>query len=303
MEVHLNRRRLKAKMEPFSWLTPSIILFLVFLVYPILFSVILSFFEWRGYSVAIFTKFIGFQNYIRLFQDGLYWQSFKNTIIIVLVVVFVQNGIALFLAMILYFGKFKYSNLIRALIFFPGVISAIIIGLVFRKFLELNGPINMLLKSIGLDMLAQPWLATKSLTIWIVSIVTTWQWVGYNMVIFYAGLQNVDNSLLEAAYIDGANMGQAIYKIVIPLLKPVIFLSMILNFIGGFRIYDIIWATTRGGPVHSSEVLTTYMYYQSFQSSGPSNMGYASTISVTLMFVVIIFAAIRIKFFAKDSSI
>lgn len=302
MDVYLNRRRLVRRMEPYSWLTPSIILFLIFLAYPIIFSIILSFFEWRGYSVDIFSKFIGFQNYARLFHDGLYWQSLKNTLIIVLVVVFIQNAIALFLALILYFGKFKYSNLIRALIFFPGVISAIVIGLVFRKFLELNGPINILLRSLGLDMLAQPWLATKSLTIWIVSIVTTWQWVGYNMVIFYAGLQNVENSLLEAAYIDGANMSQAIFKIVIPVLKPVIFLSMILNFIGGFRIYDIIWATTRGGPVHSSEVLTTYMYYQSFQSNGPSNMGYASTISVTLMFIVIIFAAIRIKFFTKESN-
>jgi len=303
MEINLNRRRLTKNLEPYSWLSPSIILFAIFLVYPIIFSIILSFFEWRGYSTAIFNQFIGFQNFIKLFKDGLYWQSLKNTLILVLVVVFIQNAIALFLALILYFGKFKYGNLIRAVIFFPGVISAIIIGLVFRKFLELSGPVNVLLKSMGLAALAQPWLATKSLTIWIVSIVTTWQWVGYNMVIFYAGLQNVDSSLLEAAYIDGASMGQAILKIVLPLLRPVIFLSMILNFIGGFRIYDIIWATTRGGPVHSSEVLTTYMYYQAFQSNGPSNMGYASAISVTLLLVVIIFAAVRIKFFAKEGGI
>ncbi len=303
MEAYLNRRKFSKQMEPYGWLSPSIILFLIFLAYPIIFSIALSFFEWRGYSVDIFSKFIGVQNYIKLFHDGLYWQSMKNTLILVLVVVFIQNAIALFLALILYFGKFKYGNLIRALIFFPGVISAIVIGLVFRKFLELNGPINTILRSLGLDMLAQPWLATKSLTIWIVSIITTWQWVGYNMVIFYAGLQNVENSLLEAAYIDGANLSQAISKIVIPLLKPVIFLSMILNFIGGFRIYDIIWATTRGGPVHSSEVLTTYMYYQSFQSNGPSNMGYASTISVTLTFIVIIFAVIRIKFFTKEGNV
>lgn len=303
MEIDLNRRRFAKNFGPYSWLSPSIILFGVFLIYPIVFSIILSFFEWRGYSADIFSNFIGFQNFIKLFHDGLYWQSLKNTLILVLVVVFIQNAAALFLALILYFGKFKYGNIIRAIIFFPGVISAIIIGLVFRKFLELSGPVNVLLKSIGLDALALPWLATKSLTIWIVSIVTIWQWVGYNMVIFYAGLQNVENSLLEAAYIDGASMTQAISKIVIPMLKPVIFLSMILNFIGGFRIYDIIWATTRGGPVHSSEVLTTYMYYQSFQSNGPSNMGYASAISVTLTLIVIIFAAVRIKFFAKDSSI
>jgi ABC-type sugar transport system permease subunit len=294
------RRLLKNQMEPYSWLTPSLILFLIFLVYPIIFSVILSFFEWRGYSIEIFSKFIGVQNYVRLFQDHLYWKSFGNTLILVMVVVFVQNGVALFLAITLYFGKFKYSNIIRALIFFPGVVSAIVIGLVFRKFLELTGPLNTLLKTIGLEKLALPWLATSAITIWIVSFIATWQWVGYNMVIFYAGLQNIDNSLMEAAYIDGAGVTQAIFKIVVPLMKPYIFLSMILNFIGGFRVYDIIWATTRGGPVHSSEVMTTYMYYQSFQSNGPSNMSYASTISVTLAIVVIIFAAVRIKFFAKE---
>jgi ABC-type sugar transport system permease subunit len=119
-------------------------------------------------------------------------------------------------------------------------------------------------------------------------------------VIFYAGLQSFDHTLLEAAFIDGASLQRAIFKIVLPLIKPVIFLSAVLNFIGGFRVYDIIWAMTRGGPVHASEVLTTYMYYQSFQSGGPSNMGYASTISVTLAIIVMLFAVIRIRFFAKE---
>ncbi|MBU4450516.1 MAG: sugar ABC transporter permease, partial [Actinobacteria bacterium] len=266
------------KTEPYFWLSPSIILLLIFLMYPIIFSVALSFFNWKGYSLEIFADFIGFQNYVKLVKDPLYWLSFRNTIFLVITVIFVQNAIALFLALIIYFGNFKYGNLIRALIFFPGVISAIVIGLVFRKFLELTGPVNTFLKLIGLDALAIPWLTNRNLTIWIVSFVTVWQWVGYNLVIFYAGLQSIDHSLLEAAFIDGANLQRSIFKIVLPLIKPVIFLSAVLNFIGGFRVYDIIWAMTRGGPVHASEVLTTYMYYQSFQSQGPSNMGYAATI-------------------------
>ena len=276
------------------------ILFLIFLLYPIIFSIVLSFFNWRGYDLNIFSSFAGFKNYIKLAGDSLYWLYLKNTIFLVLTVVIVQNGIALFLALIIYFGNFKYGNLIRALIFFTGVISAIVIGLVFRKFFELTGPINTLFISIGLDRLAIPWLTSKNLTIWIVSFVTTWQWVGYNLVIFYAGLQSIDHNLLEAAFIDGATLQRAIFKIVIPLIKPVIYLSAVLNFIGGFRVYDIIWAMTRGGPVHSSEVLTTYMYYQSFMSSGPSNMSYAATISVTLALIVMVFAAIRIKFFTKE---
>jgi ABC-type sugar transport system permease subunit len=300
MRNNFGRTMTLRKSEPYLWLSPSMILFLIFLLYPIIFSIILSFFNWRGYNLDIFGNFAGFQNYIKLAKDSLYWLSLKNTIFLVLTVVIVQNGIALFLALIIYFGNFKYGNLIRAIIFFPGVISAIVIGLVFRKFFELTGPINVLFQSIGLDQLAIPWLTNKNLTIWIVSFVTTWQWVGYNLVIFYAGLQSFDHTLLEAAFIDGASLQRAIFKIVLPLIKPVIFLSAVLNFIGGFRVYDIIWAMTRGGPVHASEVLTTYMYYQSFQSGGPSNMGYASTISVTLAIIVMLFAVIRIRFFAKE---
>lgn len=300
MRNNFGRTMTLRKSEPYLWLSPSMILFLIFLLYPIIFSIILSFFNWRGYNLDIFGNFAGFQNYIKLAKDSLYWLSLKNTIFLVLTVVIVQNGIALFLALIIYFGNFKYGNLIRAIIFFPGVISAIVIGLVFRKFFELTGPINVLFQSIGLDQLAIPWLTNKNLTIWIVSFVTTWQWVGYNLVIFYAGLQSFDHTLLEAAFIDGASLQIAIFKIVLPLIKPVIFLSAVLNFIGGFRVYDIIWAMTRGGPVHASEVLTTYMYYQSFQSGGPSNMGYASTISVTLAIIVMLFAVIRIRFFAKE---
>ncbi|KKL81951.1 hypothetical protein LCGC14_1989610, partial [marine sediment metagenome] len=168
--------------------------------------------------------------------------------------------------------------------------------LVFRKFLALDGAINQLLTGIGLGGLAQAWLSNTSLNIWIVSLVLVWQWVGYNLIIFYAGLQSIDNALLEASFIDGATLTRAIFKIVLPLMKPIILLCAMLNFIGGFRIYDMIWVMTRGGPVHSSEVLTTYMYYQSFQSNGPNDMGYASTVAILLTLIVLIFAVLRIRF-------
>ncbi len=290
---------LRKTMEPYFWLGPSLVLFLVFLLYPIVFSGILSFYDWNGYSKDIFVKFVGLKNYIHLTKDPLVWKSLKNTIFLVITVVFVQNGLALFLAIVIFYGNFKYDNLIRAIIFFPGVVSAIVIGLVFRKFLAIDGAINQILKGIGLSNLAQAWLSNTSLNIWIVSLVLVWQWAGYNLIIFYAGLQSIDNSLLEAAFIDGASLTKAILTIVLPLLKPIILLSAMLNFIGGFRIYDMIWVMTRGGPNHSSEVLTTYMYYQSFQSKGPSDMGYASTVAILLTVIVLIFAILRIKLTSK----
>ncbi len=303
MTINIFRnKRLHNKLEPYAWLSPSLILFLLFLLYPIGFSVILSFFDWNGYTKNIFTDFVGWKNYLHLIKDPLLWKSFRNTIFLVITVVFIQNAIALFLSLVIYFGKFKFGNLIRALIFFPGVISAIVIGLVFRKFLAIDGAINQFLEIIGLSGMEQAWLSNQSINIWIVSFVLVWQWTGYNLVIFYAGLQSVDQNLLEAAFIDGASLTRSIFNIVIPLMKPIIFLSAMLNFIGGFRIYDMIWVMTRGGPNHSSEVLTTYMYYQSFQSKGPSDMGYASTIAILLALIVIIFAIIRVRVVSRQEN-
>lgn len=303
MQKSLRYEPLNKKLEPYAWLIPSIVLFLLFLLYPIIFSVVLSFFDWNGYTKEIFANFIGLKNFLHLIKDPLVWKSFKNTIFLVVTVVFVQNGIALFLSIIIFFGNFRYDGLIRALIFFPGVVSAIVIGLVFRKFLAIDGAVNQLLERIGLSNFTQAWLSNQSLNIWIVSFVLVWQWAGYNLVIFYAGLQSIDLSLLEAAFIDGASLTRAILAIVLPLLKPIILLSAMLNFIGGFRIYDMIWVMTRGGPNHSSEVLTTYMYFQSFQSKGPSDMGYASAIAVLLSVIVLIFAIIRIKLVTQQKEV
>lgn len=293
---------LKERFDPFLWLAPAIVIFAIFLLFPIFFTFGLSLYSWQGYTKDIFIKFVGLKNYTKLIRDPLYWLSFKNTLILVVNVVFLQNAIALLLAIIIHFGEFRFSSLIRGLIFFPGFISAIIIGLVFRRFLALDGALNLLFKSLGLNSLVIPWLDRQGLTIWIVAFITVWQWTGYNMVIFYAGLQNIDNDLLEAALIDGASLAKAVFRIVIPLMRPVILLCAILNFIGGFRVYDIIWVTTRAGPVHSSEVLTTYMYYQSFQSRGPSDMSYASAIAVSLAVVVLIFAAVRVRFVSRSQS-
>ena len=302
MAVQGHTKTLKTKLEPFGWISPSIILFGLFLIYPMIFSVVLSFFDWSGYDRNPFKSFVGIENYADLIKDPLFWKSLQNTLILVFVVVFVMVAISMFLALIIFFGKFKFDNLIRAIIFFPGVVSQIIIGLVFRRILASDGLINILLEGIGLGRFAQGWLGNDNLVMWIVSLVVVWQWVGYIMVIFYAALQNIDHNLVEAAAIDGASMTRTLTTVVIPLLRPAIYLSMILNFIGGFRVYAIIWILTRGGPVHASEVLTTYMYYQSYSHSGPSNMSYGATIAVALTLIVLVFAAIRVRFFSKEGN-
>jgi ABC-type sugar transport system permease subunit len=130
--------------------------------------------------------------------------------------------------------------------------------------------------------------------IWIIAFINIWQWTGFGVVLYYAGLSSIDNELIEAAKIDGASFFQYIIKIVIPLLKPIIILDLLLVFISGFRVFDIVYVTTRGGPIHQSEVLTTLQYYYSFDSYGPNKMGIASVISVVLLIIVVIFSLARI---------
>ena len=137
--------------------------------------------------------------------------------------------------------------------------------------------------------------------IWVVIFVSIWQWTGYNMVIFYAGLQSVDREILEAADVDGANWWGKILKIVVPSIFPTIILNVILNLVGSFRVFDIVYVLTRGGPVHSSEVLTTIMYYYSFSANGPNKMGVGSAIAFIMFAIMIIFGILRVRFLKKGA--
>ena len=144
------------------------------------------------------------------------------------------------------------------------------------------------------------WLSSIQLAIWIVIFVSIWQWTGYNLVIFYAGLQSVDRTILEAADVDGANWWGKIFRIVIPSIIPTIVLNVILNLIGSFRVFDIVYVLTRGGPVHQSEVLTTLMYYYSISANGPNKMGVGSSIAFVIFFIMIIFGILRIRLIKKE---
>jgi raffinose/stachyose/melibiose transport system permease protein len=251
-------------------------------------SLILSFFEFSGFETNLFKKFVGWKNFIKISNDKYFWIALKNTFLFVFGAVFIQTGIALLLAIFIFFGNFKYSTLIRSIIFFPCVLAPVSVGLVWKKIFEQDGVLNTI---IGLDF---SWLSSVSLAIWLIITVNTWQWIGYTLVIYYAGLQSLNTELLEAADIDGANWRAKIFSIVIPLLWPTTILNMILNLIGGFRAFDIVYVLTRGGPAHYSEVLASYLYYYSFAAGGPSKMGVGASIAFVIFGCIFSIAIIRV---------
>jgi len=280
---------------PYSYITPALLFFILVIMFPAFTSLVLSFYHFSGFDSDIFKNFVGFENFRTLIHYKYFWISLRNTFYFVGASIVIQTAIALFLAIIIFFGKFKNSVLLRTIIFFPGVLSAVSVSLAWRKILEQDGIINRILH------LNFAWLSSPYLAIWLVIMVNIWQWVGYNMVIFYAGLQSINTEMLEAADVDGANWGGKIFKIVIPSIIPTIILNIILNLIGSFRVFDIVYVLTKGGPVHNSEVLTTLMYYYSFAANGPNKMGAASSIAFIMFFIMLIFGFLRVKFLKKGN--
>lgn len=280
--------------QPYSFLLPALIVFVIVVLSPVAMSLILSFYKFTGFDANVFKNFSGFDNFRILFNDKYFWISFRNNFYFLAANISIQIALALFLAITIFFGKFKNSVLIRTIIFFPAVLAPVSISLAWRRILQQDGLIN---KILNIDF---SWLSSIQLAIWIVIFVSIWQWTGYNLVIFYAGLQSVDRNILEAADVDGANWWGKIFRIVIPSIIPTIVLNVILNLIGSFRVFDIVYVLTRGGPVHQSEVLTTLMYYYSFSANGPNKMGVGSSIAFVIFFIMIIFGILRIRLIKKE---
>jgi len=274
---------------PYSYVTPALLFFGIIILMPVITSLILSFYDFTGFDSNIFRKFIGFENFKILFNDKYFLIALRNTFYFVAGSVVIQNAIALFLAIVIFFGNFKNSVIIRTIIFFPAVLAPVSISLAWRKILALDGVINQILN------IEFPWLSNIYIAIWLVVMVNIWQWAGYNLVIFYAGLQSIDIQVIEAADVDGANWSGKIFRIVIPSLIPTIILNVILTLIGAFRVFDIVYVLTRGGPVHNSEVLTTLMYWYTFASNGPNKMGVGSAVAFVMFLIMIIFAILRIR--------
>ena len=212
----------KFQFRTLIYLLPALFIFLVFNVLPGLTSLTLSFFDFSGFETSLFKKFVGFDNFVKIYEDKYFWIALKNTFLLVFGAVFIQTGIALMLSIFIFFGNFKFSVLIRSIIFFPCVLAPVSVGLVWKKILEQDGVLNSIL---GLDF---SWLSSVSLVMWLIIMVNTWQWIGCSLVIYYAGLQSMNIELLEASDIDGANWSQKIFSIVIPLLWPTTILTYII---------------------------------------------------------------------------
>jgi ABC-type sugar transport system permease subunit len=273
---------------------PAVAVWIVLVAVPLFNALMLSFESWDGMRPP---TWIGLQNFVNLIQDRIFLLALRNTAIFVVATVVFQTVIPLLVAALLHTG-IRGSTAFRTIYFMPVVISLSISGLLWSIIYEPNfGVLNSVLRGVGLGGLAQLWLANKNTVLPSLIAVSIWQSLGFYLVIFFAGLQNIPQELLEAAQIDGANAWQRFIRVTVPLLAPVITVVVVLNTINGVKVFDQIWVMTAGGPNHASDTLGTYLYTIAFGALGSSNpqLGYASAIGILILLIAFVISMVQIR--------
>ena len=264
------------------FLLPALVLYGVFVIFPIIQAVHFSLFKWNGLKPL--TDFIGLANYQRALQDPIFQGAVSHNIAIIVLSFAIQIPFALGLALILS-RQFRGRAMLRLVFFAPYVIAEVITGVVWSLLLQPNGLAEGVLTAIGLGALYQPWLADASSVLIAMFFVISWKYFGFHMILLLAGLQGIPQELEEAAAIDGASRAQTIRYVILPLLGPTLRVSIFLSMIGALQLFDLIWVTTGGGPVNASNTMATYMFDWGFKRS---QMGYGSAVAVILFVFALI---------------
>ncbi|MBF9014580.1 MULTISPECIES: carbohydrate ABC transporter permease [unclassified Oceanispirochaeta] len=276
----------------YLFILPYFLAMLTFQLYPIFYTFYLSFLK----PVSLIkNEFAGFENYARLLKNPLFYTAIGNTWFIWLMNYIPQIVFALLLAVILTNPKIKGRETFRTVYFLPNLVTAASIGVLFAVLLDWRfGALNHALIKIGIFNEPYEWLQDKMATRMAVALIQWWQWFGYTMIIFMAGLSGISDELYEAAHIDGASASQSFFKVTLPLLKPTMLYVMVTSLIGGLQIFDIprVLTNGRGGPDNALTTIVLYLYNQGFKNF---NLGYASALAYALFVMILVFSAISFK--------
>jgi lactose/L-arabinose transport system permease protein len=278
---------------PYLFISPFYILFLIFGIYPVLFSLYLSFTEWKGLGPI---KFVGLKNFELLLRDKVFLQSMMNGVILFFLYVPIMTFLALVLAVILNSKRVRGFRFFRTVIFIPYIMNIVAAGFTFRLMLnEKYGLVNILLGIFNIGPV--PWLES----VWggrvSLALLVIWAWLGYNMVIMLAGLQTIPSELTEAALIDGANPTQAFFYVTIPLMRPVILFSVVLSTMGSFNLFSEIYNLTGGGPINATLTPVIVIFNQAFDNF---RLGYASAMAYVYFLILFVLTLIQFRYFGQQ---
>lgn len=289
--MHTKKRALYA----YLFVTPFVVAFVSFSVYPILYSFYLSFCSYDALSGV--TKFVGLQNYARLIQSGYFIESVFNTFIIWVISIIPQLTLALVLALLLDNYWIRGRNILRVVYYFPNLVTPVTIGVLFgAMFSYPGGVINHILKFIGLTENGIDFQNSVFLARLIIGIAVCWQHFGFNVIFFTSGLNSISQSIYEAAEVDGATAMQKTFKITLPLLKPILVYVMITSIIGGLQMFDIAKTIFKDVPGNKTTTMVKYMYETAFERW---QLGYGAACAYGIFFIIMIFSLISLKISAS----
>jgi raffinose/stachyose/melibiose transport system permease protein len=276
---------------------PALTLYAVFFVKPFVTSIYYSLTSWNGYDAV--KKFVGLANYEQLFHDPLLWLSLSHNLIWIVIGTFAPIIIGLPLAVML--TNIKRGRLLfQTAYFLPYVLSGVMIGVIWGWIYNpVFGVLNYALRGVGLGGVATGWLGDPNVALYAVLVAAIWGYFGFCVVIFMAGLQNINLELIEAAKIDGANSVQQFFHVIVPQLRNVLNVIIVYNLIGGFNVFDIIRVMTAGGPANNTEVIATYNYSVSFEQN---NIGYGTTLSMVMTILALVASYFYLRVRDKQES-
>lgn len=287
-------KKLRKNSTPYIFIAPAMIIFSVLLFIPIGYSFYMSLFSWSLFGEHTFK---GIDNYVSLILNGRFLSSLKNTVVYSLSVP-IKVIFALLVSVLLNM-KLKGTAFFRTSFFIPIVLSLVAVGMIWRWLFNIDsGYINFILTSVGLE--PQKWLIEKGYAMLLIIIVSIWAGLGYNIIIYMAGLQGIPKNLYEAASIDGANSIKKFLYITVPSLKEITLFVMITSFIGSFKIFDLAYVLTQGGPAGSTNTAVQFIYEEAFQKY---RLGYASAAAYIFFLIIFSLTIIQMKVFKEKDEI
>ena len=279
------------KWLPYLFVLPYILHFIVFVAFPVFFSLFLTFHKWNIISPV---EFVGWDNYSRMFYDRMFWKAILNTLKFLMIHIPLQLIIALALAEFLN-RSIRFKGFFRAAFFLPVIVSGVVVTILWQQLFGFDmGLINRILIQLGLNKVG--WLIDPDLAMASIAVMATWKNVGLYIILFLAGLQTVPKAFYEAAEIEGASHWQQFRRITLPLINPTIFMVVILSTIGGFSLFIEPYIMTGGGPLNSTLSSVLYIYKQAFQYY---HMGYSATLGFFFAMLILLVVIIQKRYIEK----
>ncbi|MFH5183937.1 carbohydrate ABC transporter permease [Paenibacillus sp. TAB 01] len=280
------------KLRPYSMVAPALTIFSLFFIYPILYMIYLSMYDWNFISPT--KNFVGLQNFAELLQEKEFLQVISNTTIYTLLTVAFIIGLSLILALWLNRAGL-FQSFVQGAIFSPHIVSWVSISMIWAWVMDPQyGLLNWFIGLFGFGKLA--WLSSQSTSLISLVIVAVWKGLGYNTLVFIAGLQSIPKDIYEAAALDHSKSWTTFSRLILPMLSPTIFFLVIINMIGSFQVFETIAIMTQGGPVNSTNTLVYYIYEYGFRFF---KIGYASAAGVILLFIVGLLTIVYFKMLSK----